>query len=63
MQQCLSCNLDILVNFEQILALFLGTFIIDFEYYFFIVNANATLKHVFVENQKGIIFMGVVAKH
>ena len=35
------------------------TFIVDFEYYLFIVNA--TLWNVFVENQKGVIFMRVVA--
>ena len=40
---------------------FFGSFIVDFEYYLFIVNA--TLWHIFVENQKGIIFKGVVAKH
>ena len=38
-QQCLSCHLDILVNFGQIFALFVGSFITDFEYYLFIVNA------------------------
>ena len=43
------------------LGFFLGTFILDFEYYLFIVSA--TLWHIFVENQKGVIFMGVVAKH
>ena len=47
--------------FEQIFALFLGTFIVNFEYYLYIVNA--TLCQNFVENQKGVIFMGVVAKH
>ena len=60
-QQCLSSRLDVSVNFKQIFALFLGTFIVDFEYYLFIVNA--TLWHIFVENQKGVIFMGVFAKH
>ena len=50
-----------LVNFGQIFALFLGTFIVDFECYFFIVNA--TLRHIFVENKKGVILMRVVAKH
>ena len=60
-QQCLSCCLNVLVNFGQIFALFLSTFIVDFEYYLFIVNA--ALWHIFVENQKGFIFMGVVAKH
>ena len=39
-QQCLSCRLDVLVNFGQIFALFFGTFIVDFEYYLFIVNAT-----------------------
>ena len=48
-QQCLSCRLDVLVNFGQIFALF---------WYFF-----ASLRHIFAENQKGVIFMGVVAKH
>ena len=50
-----------LFNFGQIFALFLGTFIVDFEYYSFIVNA--TLQHIFVENKKGVILMRVVAKH
>ena len=40
---------------------FYATLIVDFEYYLFIVNA--TLGHIFTENQKGVIFMGVVAKH
>ena len=53
--------MDVWVNFGQIFALFLGTFIVDFQYYLFIVNA--TLWHNFVENQKGVIFMGAVAKH
>ena len=55
-QQCLSCNLDVLVNFAQISALFVGAFIVDFDYYLPIVN-------IIVENQKGVIFMGVVAKN
>ena len=37
-QQCLSCRLDVLVNFGQTFAHFLGAFIVDFEYYLFIVN-------------------------
>ena len=37
-QQCLSCQLDVLVNFRQIVALSFGAFIVDFKYYFFIVN-------------------------
>ena len=63
-----SCGLDVLVNFGQIIALiiFPGTFIVDFEFvclhlYLFIVNIS--LWHIFVENQKGVIFTGVVAKH
>ena len=60
-QQCLSSRLDVSVNFKQIFALFLGTFIVDFEYYLFIVNA--TLRQIFTENQKGIMFTGAVAKH
>ena len=61
LQQCLSYRLNVLVNFRQIFALFLGTFIVDFEYDLFIVNA--TLSHIFEENQKEIIFMERVAKH
>ena len=49
-----------MVNFGQILALFLGIFIVDFEYYLFIVDAAS---HIFVENQRGVIFTRVVAKH
>ena len=60
-QQCLSCCLGVLVNFEQIFPLFLGTFIVDFEFHLFIVNA--TLWHICEENQKEVIFMTVVAKH
>ena len=60
-QQCLPCRFYVLVNFGEVFALFLGTFIVDFEYYLFIVNA--TSGHIFVENQNGIIFMGVAAKH
>ena len=60
-QHCLSCRLDVLVNFGKIFALFLGAFVVDFEYYLPIMNA--TLWHSFVENQKRVILMGVVAKH
>ena len=60
-QQFLSCRLDVLVNFGQIFALLLGTFVVDFEYYLFIVNA--TLRRIFVQNKKGVIFMRIVAKH
>ena len=49
------------LRFGQTFVLFLGTFMADFEYYLFIVNA--TLLHIFVKNLKGIIFMGVFAKH
>ena len=37
-QQSLSCGLDVFVNFGQKFALFLGAFIVDLEYYLFIVN-------------------------
>ena len=40
---------------------FFGAFIVDYECYLFIVNAN--LRYIFVERQKGVIFMGVVAKN
>ena len=39
-QQSLSCSLDVLVNFRQIFALLHGTFIVEFEYYLFMVNAT-----------------------
>ena len=58
---CLSCYLDVLVDFGQIFVLFVGNFIVYSEYYLFIVNA--TSWHVFVEDQKEVIFIGVVAKH
>ena len=57
----LSHRSDVLVNFGQIFALCLGTFIVDFEYYLFTVSA--ALRHISVENQKCFIFMGIVAKH
>ena len=47
------------LTFCRSLVLFLGSFIADFEYYLFIVNTT----NIFVENQKGITFMGVIAKH
>ena len=63
-----SCGLNVLVNFGQIIALiiFPVTFIVDFEFvclhlYLFIVNVS--LWNIFVENQKEVIFTGVVAKH
>ena len=37
-QQFLLCRLDVLLNFRQTFALFLGTFIVDPEYYLFILN-------------------------
>ena len=62
--QRLSCYFDVLVNFEQVFALFLGTFIADFEYSLFIVNViNATLWHIFAKHQIGVIFLGVVPRH
>ena len=63
-QQCLSCHFDVLDNITQVLALFLGTFIADFEYILFIMNVvNATLWCIFAEHQIGVIFMGLVPKH
>ena len=51
-QQCLSCHFDVLDNITQVLALFLGTFIADFEYILFIMNVvNATLWCIFAEHQ------------
>ena len=37
-QQFLLCRLDVLLNFRQTFTLFLGTFIVDSEYYLFILN-------------------------
>ena len=39
-QQYLSRRLDVLIFFGKIFALFLGTFIVDFEYYLFIVSVT-----------------------
>ena len=57
-------HFDVLVNFGQVFALFLSTFIADFEYFLFIVNVTFTiLWHIFAEHQIGVMFMGVVPKH
>ena len=37
-KQCLSCRFEVSVNFREVFALFLGAFIVDFEYSLFIVN-------------------------
>ena len=37
-QQCLSCRFEVLVNFGQVFSLFLGAFIVYFEYSLFIAN-------------------------
>ena len=39
-QQCISCRFEVLVNFGKVFALFLGAFIVDFEYSFFILNVR-----------------------
>ena len=44
----MSYRLDVLVNFGQIFALFLGTFTVDFEYYLFIVNATLGPKRGYI---------------
>ena len=63
-QQCLSCRLEVLVKFGEVFALFLGAFIVDFEYSLFIgMPLNAILWHIFVEHQIGVIFMEIIAKH
>ena len=36
-QQCVLCRFKVLVNFGQV-SLFVGAFIVDLEYYLFIVN-------------------------
>ena len=50
-KQCLSCRLDVLVKAKQIFAIFLGAFIVDFEYYLFIVNEISLWK-----TKKGYIY-------
>ena len=63
-QQCLSCRFEVLVNFGEVFALFLGAFIVDFEYSLFIgMSLNAILWYIFVEHQIGVIFMEIIAKH
>ena len=37
-KQCLSCRLEVLVNFEEVCAQSFGAFIVDFEYFLFVVN-------------------------
>ena len=59
-QQCLLCPLDVLVNFGQIFSLVLDTFIDGFSILF--VYCECYLMTYFVENQKGVMFMGLVAK-
>ena len=64
-QQCLSYLLKILANFGEVFELFLGAFVVDFEYSFFLVNIikGFTLWHILVEHQIGAIFMEVVVKY
>ena len=57
----LSCRTEVLVNLEQVSALFFGTFIVEFEYS--MLSLNAILWPIFVEHQIGVILMEVVAKH
>ena len=60
--QCLLCHFDVLVNFEQVFALFFVTFA-DVEYSLFIVNViYATLWPIFAEHQISVIFMGAIPK-
>ena len=50
----------------QVSALLLGAFIVHFKWIFFVYcecHLNASLWHIFVEHQTGVIFMGAVAKH
>ena len=59
-----SCCFEVLVNFEEVFALFLGAFIVDFEYSLFMVNViKCYLMAYLCGTPKGTIFMGVVAKH
>ena len=59
-----SCCFEVLVNFEEVFALFLGAFIVDFEYSFFMVNVIKCYLMAYLSGTpKGTIFMGVVAKH
>ena len=59
-----SCCFEVLVNFEEVFALFHGAFIVDFEYSLFMVNViKCYLMAYLCGTPKGAIFMGVVAKH
>ena len=57
-QRCLSCRFEVLVNFWQVFALFLGAFIVDFGFSLFIVNVIKRYR-----NYINVIFIEVVAKH
>ena len=57
-------SLQVLVNFEQDFALFLGGFIVDLEYSLFIVNViQCYLMADLHGTQIDIISMGAAAKH
>ena len=64
-KKCLSCRFEVFVNFGKVFRLFLGAFIVDFEYSVFIVNDFKCYRiwHIFIEHQVDVILMGVFAKH
>ena len=63
-QQCLSCRFELLVNFGQIFALFLGACVVDFEYSVFIVNVIKCYFTVYLCGPPSrSTFMGVFEKH
>ena len=58
-QKCLSCRFEVLANFVEVFALFLGAFIDDVEYFLCIMNI---IKFSLMEHQIGIIFTRAVTK-
>ena len=65
-QQCISCRFQVLVNFGQVFALFLGAFIVDLLLFIICLlrmSLTATSEYTFVQHEVGVIFMRVNAKH
>ena len=56
-KQCLSCRLEVLVNFEEVCAQSFGAFIVDFEYFCLLqMHLNAILWHIFVAHRIDVTF-------
>ena len=60
-QKCASCHFEILVNFGQVFALFLGAFIYALNILcLLLMLLNATLRHIFVKHQIDVIFRAII---